>query len=77
MPKTLDEVAKDVMELPLPDRLALAEAIFDGVDLVSEAEAEAAWSEEIRERIRAIDEGRVVGIPYEEVMREAKQWLSS
>lgn len=39
-------------------------------------DAEAAWDSEIRDRIRAVDEGRVTGIAYEDVMREAERRLA-
>lgn len=31
-------------------------------------EAEAAWDEEIRARLKAVEEGKVNGIPYEQVL---------
>jgi len=46
---------------------------MDTADDVEDSDAEAAWDVEIRERIRAIDEGREIGIPWEDVMREAKE----
>lgn len=36
----------------------------------TEDEIEQAWEEEIRARIKAVDEGRVNGIPYEEIKNE-------
>lgn len=76
MPKALEEITKDALELPTRQRLALAEFLLESTDAVVDSEAEAAWDTEIRDRIRAIDEGRVVGVPYEEVMREAERRLA-
>jgi putative addiction module component (TIGR02574 family) len=76
MPKALDEIAKEAMDLPPRQRLALAELLLESADAAADPEAEAAWESEIRDRIRAIDEGRVAGVAYEEVMREAEKRLS-
>jgi putative addiction module component (TIGR02574 family) len=76
MAKALEELTKEAMDLPMPQRLALAGVLIESADGVSDPEAEAAWDLEIRHRIRAIDEGRVAGIPYEDVMREAEDRLA-
>ena len=76
MPKALSEIAKEAMDLSSRQRLALAEFLPPSADAAADPEAEAAWESEIRDRIRAIDEGRVAGVAYEEVMREAEKRLS-
>jgi putative addiction module component (TIGR02574 family) len=75
MPTTLERVTKDAMDLSLHEKLALAELLLESADVGADPEAEAAWDTEIRARIRAIDEGRVKGVPYAEVMRKAEQRL--
>ena len=75
MPTTLEQVTKDAMDLPPRQKLALAEFLLESADTAADPEAEAAWDFEIRDRIRAIDEGRVTGIAYEDVMRAAEQRL--
>jgi putative addiction module component (TIGR02574 family) len=76
MPKALEEVTKEAMDLPVRQRLALAELLLESADAVTDPDAEAAWDSELRDRIRAIDEGRVTGAPYEEVMRAAERLLA-
>jgi putative addiction module component (TIGR02574 family) len=76
MPKALEEVAKEAMDLPPRQRLALAEFLLESADGAADPEAEAAWDSEIRDRIRAIDEGRVTGVAYEDVMRAAERRLA-
>ena len=76
MPKALEEVTKEAMDLPPRQRLALAEFLLESADAAADPEAEAAWDSEIRDRIRAIDEGHVTGIAYEEVMRAAERRLA-
>jgi putative addiction module component (TIGR02574 family) len=75
MPKALEEVTKDVMDLPIRQRLALAELLIESAEAPADPEAGAAWDSEIRDRIRAIDEGRITGVAYEDVMRAAEERL--
>ena len=76
MPKTLDEVTNDAMELLPRQRLALAGVLLESADAAVDTEVEVAWDSEIRDRIRAIDEGRVTGVAYEDVMRAAARRLA-
>jgi len=76
MPKALEEVTKDALELAPRQRLALAEFLLESADTAADPEAEAAWDAEIRDRIRGIDEGRVIGVAYEDVMRAAERRLA-
>jgi putative addiction module component len=76
MPKALEEVTKEAMDLPPRQRLALASLLIESADAASDPDAETAWDSEIRDRIRAIDEGRVTGIAYSDVMRKTEQRLA-
>jgi hypothetical protein len=76
MPKALEEITKEAMDLPSRDRLALASLLLESAGAAGDPEAEAAWDSEIRDRIREIDEGRVAGIGYADVMREAERRLA-
>ena len=75
MPATLEQVTKEAMDLPPRQKLALAEFLLESAEAAADPEAETAWDSEIRDRIRAIDEGRVAGVPYADVMRSAKERL--
>ena len=76
MPKALEEITKEAMDLAPRQRIALAEFLLESAEAAADPEAEAAWDSEIRDRIRVIDEGRVTGVAYEDVMRKAKERLS-
>ena len=76
MPKALEEVTKEAMDLPPRQRLALASFLLESADTASDPDAEAAWDSEIRDRIREIDEGHVTGIAYADVRREAERRLA-
>jgi putative addiction module component (TIGR02574 family) len=74
MPKVLDEVTKDALDLPLDQRLTLAGLLLESTD-TGEGETDSAWESEIGDRLQAVQEGRVVGLAYEDVMQEAKRRL--
>lgn len=76
MPKALEELTKDAMDLPPRQRLALAGFLLESADSAVDPEAEGAWDSEIRDRLRAVDGGRVIGIAYADVMREAEKRLA-
>ena len=65
MPKTLEAITHDVLELPRTQRLALARIIFDLDEGPADPDAEAAWDAEIRARLKAFDEGKIEAVPYE------------
>ncbi len=75
MATTLEQVTKEAMELPNHQKLALAEFLLESVESAMDPETEAAWDSEIRDRILAIDEGRIDGISYADVMRAAEKRL--
>jgi hypothetical protein len=76
MPKTLEELTKEAMDLPPRQRLALASVLLESAEAAFDPEAEAAWDSEIRNRIREIDEGRLIGVAYADVMQEAERRLA-
>ncbi len=41
-----------------------------GIDKFDHPVAEQSWDEEIRARIKAVDEGRVTGITYDDLRKE-------
>ncbi len=61
------------MDLSPRERLVLAEFLLASAEAAVDPEAEAAWDSEIRDRIQAIDEGRVAGVAFEDVMRAAER----
>ena len=75
MSKVLEEITREVVNLPRQQRLALASLLLKLDALGDESEAKAAWEQEILERIRAVDDGTAIGVPYDEVMRGAQNRL--
>ena len=76
MSKAIDELVREALRLPRQQRLALASFLLELEDASDDPNVDAAWEEEIRARIEAVDQGTAVGIPYEEVMREAQKRLA-
>ena len=67
MPKALDEITHDAVELPRHERLTLARILLDLDAPGTGEDVDAAWDREIRARLADYDEGRVQAEPYEEV----------
>ena len=76
MSMPLEDVAREAIELPRHQRLSLARLLIDLDDPGSCADVEAAWDVEIQARVRAVQEGRVEGIPYEEVLARVDRRLA-
>ena len=76
MSMPLEDVAREAIELPRHQRLSLARLLIDLDDPGSDADVEAAWDVEIQARVRAVLEGRVEGIPYEEVLARVDRRLA-
>ena len=76
MPSSMEQVTKDALGLSSRQRLMLAELLLESNETEIQSEADAAWDVEIQERIRAIDEGRVAGVPHEDVMQAADKLLA-
>ncbi len=77
MSMALEEVTREAVQLPRHQRLALARILMELDDPGTDADVEAAWDAEIQARVRAVEEGRVEGIPYEQVLARIDQRLRS
>lgn len=67
---SLEEITKEVVELPRRQRLALVRLLLDLDQPATTDDIEQAWDEEIRARVKAVDEGRANGILYEEIKND-------
>ena len=67
-----EEITEKALQLSHQEKLRLANRLLSDDDAGDIAGIEAAWEEEIVSRIRAIDSGDAVGIPYEEVIGAAR-----
>ena len=67
---SLEEITKEVVELPRHQRMALVRLLLDLDQPATTDDIEQVWDEEIRARVKAVDEGRANGIPYEEIKND-------
>ena len=72
MSAALEEITEKARALSRQERLTLANRLLSDDEDSDAPEIEAAWEEEILARIKAIDDGTAMGIPYEEVIRAAR-----
>ena len=72
----LEDVTREVIGLPRHQRLALVRLLNELDDPGPDADVDAAWEAEIHARIHAVKEGRVKGIPYEEVLARVDRRLA-
>jgi Putative addiction module component len=70
MATRMKELTKEAIGLPKPQRLALAKLLLDLDQPAKAGDIEGVWDEEIRARVKAVDEGRAVGIPYKNIRKE-------
>lgn len=75
MPKTLEAITHEVLELPRDQQLRLAHYVLSLDDTPVDPEIEQAWHEEICARLAAVREGRVEMIPWEKVREEVQERL--
>jgi hypothetical protein len=70
--KAFEEIIRGALTLARPQRMALVAFLLELDDTGGEEEVGAAWEQEIRARIRAVDDGTATGISHEDVMRKAE-----
>ncbi len=63
----------EVLKLVPADRALLAEHIIASLD--EDNEIESAWAVEVERRVDEIENGTVVGMPFEEVIAQARASL--
>jgi putative addiction module component len=77
MSKAFDEIAKEAIELSREQRNNLVSLLLQLNEDSPDEGVNAAWEREIMERIRAVDDGELEGISFEDVMRDAEGRLMS
>ena len=73
MSRPLADLTREAVELPQQQRLMLARILLDASEsapLEPFSEVEAAWENEIAERIQAIDSGNVQGKSWDSVLKD-------
>jgi putative addiction module component (TIGR02574 family) len=70
MATPIEKITQEVVELSRRERLTLMRLLLDLDQPPKGEEIEKAWDQEIRARIKAVDEGRVSGVAYEQIKQE-------
>jgi putative addiction module component (TIGR02574 family) len=70
MARNLNELFREAAQLAERDRATLVGLLIETLDPGSEADVEAAWSEEVARRVAELDAATVDTIPWEEVRAE-------
>jgi hypothetical protein len=67
-----DEVRAAALKLDMKERASLARELLLSLENPSEEESERLWAEVADNRLREMREGRVSGLPGDEVLRRAR-----
>jgi putative addiction module component (TIGR02574 family) len=70
MATPIENLTQEVVELSRRERLTLMRLLLDLDQPLKGKEIEHAWDREIRARVKAVDEGRVSGIAYDQIKQE-------
>ena len=76
MEMKFDEISTAALQLSVEERAQLAGSLLLSLDEPSESEVERLWLEEAERRLKEFREGRVSGIPADEVFRRAMDDIS-
>jgi putative addiction module component (TIGR02574 family) len=69
------EIEKEALRLPIHERASLVVNLIRSLDEEEDPEAEEKWMEEVERRFREYKEGKVQGIPADEVFRRIRSKL--
>ena len=72
MSAAFEEITEQALKLSQQERLALANRLLSAEGEGDESAIKAAWEEEVLARVEEIDNGTAIGVPYNEVIRAAK-----
>jgi putative addiction module component (TIGR02574 family) len=72
---TVEKIEQEAAELTRQERLTLVRLLLDLDHPSNDAEIANAWESEIRARVKAVDKGRVSGVPYEQSKKEMTRRL--
>jgi len=69
MSPEVSDLLKRALSLPVDERAALANTLLDSLDQVDESVQEA-WDKEVARRMKDLEAGRAVTVPWEELRRQ-------
>ena len=75
MSSKLAEITQEALRLPDDEQLRLARTLLEKSEATGDADADAAWEDEIERRIKSIDAGLAKSRPFAEVVAEVDRQL--
>jgi putative addiction module component (TIGR02574 family) len=66
----IEKITQEVAELSRRERFSLMRILLDLDQPSKGEEIDKVWDQEIRARVKAVDEGRASGIRYDEIKQE-------
>jgi putative addiction module component (TIGR02574 family) len=69
MKSELTDLLKRALALPVDERAALADTLFDTLE-TADGSLQEAWDAEVARRIEDLKAGKAVTVPWEELQRE-------
>jgi putative addiction module component (TIGR02574 family) len=73
MSPAASQVLEAAMSLPQSERAEVANLLWESVEEFASPEIAAAWEEEIAQRIKDLESGKVESIPAEEVFQKLRE----
>ena len=73
MKRNIEKVTKELIMLPKRERLEIVRFLLFLDNRSLDYDIESSWEEEIMDRVRAVDEGKAIGIDYNKAMQEIEQ----
>jgi hypothetical protein len=80
MKRNIEDLTTELIRLPKRERLEIVRFLLflDNRSLDSEdVDIDSAWEQEIRDRIRAVDNGTAIGIDYDQAMQTIEKRFTS
>ena len=75
MSPEVSDLLKRALALPVEERTALANTLLDSLEIADES-VEAAWDEEVARRLRDLQAGKAVTVPWEQLHQELLAMLN-
>jgi len=76
MNRNIEEITKEVIDLPNSERLKLVKTLLILDTQSSENNADSLWQEEITNRVLAVESGNAIGLDFKNSIRNIKNRLS-
>lgn len=73
MTTVLKKIAKDALVLSVKERARLARILISSLDKDTQQDVYSEWDAELAKRVQDIREGKVKGVPAEEVFAKLKE----